>query len=211
MPTAKSPAAGPTNIVPISLLSCVVAVAVISVSNSLGGEPGTQKVSSGITGEVKDAPVAAAPDRIAGRWIAIPQLQKLLDDNSPTPDFEGTLDTFDVQLMPMATFWTDPELRQVEKAMKGLASRQKHEIVATGSFGASIAKRPLAALYGYFMMTQKEGETFLCVLNIDGVTFIPWRLFHIPGKTRKKDLLLVELADFGRKRVVAFQFQSEVP
>ena len=65
-------------------------------------------------------------------------------------------------------------------------------------------------MFGFCMLTYKDGESFLSVLNIDAKTFVSWPLHYIAGKTREKDLLIVDFNDPGRRQVAVFQFRSEV-
>ena len=120
---------------------------------------------------------------ISGHWVAVPEMQKVLDDISPNPDYLGRLDSFEVGLIDMRTFWSDRELKQVEEPIKQLASDRKHRIVTTGEFGGGGERQPM---FGFFMLTHKDGESFLSVLNIDEKTFVSWPLHYIAGKTETR-------------------------
>jgi len=159
---------------------------------------------------------------ISGRWAVVHAVQDMLDDDPPSPpNYRGRVMTLDVQMMELTKFWEEFEARQAGEKIQQLAAMRKHRIIAAGGLGGNVSKGPLAGLSAWFILTQKEGETFLCLLNIDSFQhgkniddyeFAPCRIHHIAGKTRKKDLLFVEWSSGGGKReVYAFQHVAEVP
>ncbi|MEM8943547.1 MAG: hypothetical protein AAGD11_00065 [Planctomycetota bacterium] len=150
---------------------------------------------------------------IAGSWVVLKEIQGTFDEISSRPNSQGgVVEKFQTKIVGMEEFWGIRQVQQVEKAIKELAAESQHEIVATGLFQASVVKKPLAGFGGLFLLTQKDGESFLSVLHIDGAKFVPWRIHHIPGKTREKDLLIVEFGEYVNSRqITVFQFDGELP
>jgi hypothetical protein len=145
---------------------------------------------------------------IAGHWTGVPELQTAFDDASPDPDYLGRLDTFEIELTDMPKFWADNELQPLEKSLKQLASKRKHKILATGAFGATGERLPT---FGYGLITQTDGQTFLSVIAFDPVDLMPWRLHYIPGKNRGKDMLIVEIDEPGQRQIAIFRRSAETP
>lgn len=147
---------------------------------------------------------------IAGRWTVVKNVQSAFDEISSRPNSQGgEIEEFQVKIVEAVDFWGDRPVQEVEHSIKTLAAESKHDIVATGFFEASVAEKPLAGFGGLFLLTQKGGESFLSVLNVDGAKFMPWRIHHVPGKTREKDLLIVEFGEYLHSRqVTIFQFNG---
>ena len=162
--------------------------------------------------ELVDVPQSQIVKAIAGSWTVVKEVQGFFDDISSRPNSQGgVVEKFQIKIIEMEEFWDFRQVRQVEEAIKKLATADEHEIVATGLFQASVARKPWAGFDGFFLLTQKNGESFLSVLNIDGATFMPWRIHHIPGKNRDKDLLIVEFGEFANSRqVTIFQYDGEI-
>ncbi len=182
----------------------------------------TREVLAASENDDKGVVTNAKAKAISGRWKVVHRIQDVLDEAPPDPpDYLGRLMTFDVQIIELTRFWNDPEIKLVSNKIKQLAATRKHKIIGAGMLGGEIAKRPRAGLLAYFVLTQKEGETFVCTLNIDGFEHglnddlyqdEPWLIHYIAGKTRKRDLLLVQFDSGSRKRgVAAFQHVAEVP
>lgn len=52
---------------------------------------------------------------------------------------------------------------------------------------------------------------YLPPYNIDAGQLMPWRIHHIPGKTRNHDLLLVEFGEYANNRqVTAFKYTGKI-
>jgi len=173
--------------------------------------------------EVQNGVAASSKAKaISGRWAVVHQIQDMLDDTPPSsPDYRGRVMSFDIQIFEQSEFWELRQMKQIEKKVKELADKRGHTIIAGGVLGGNVSKRPLAYLNAWFILTQKEGETLLCLLNIDSFEhghsideydFELCRIHHIAGKTRKKDLLFVE---WGKRnanhQVYAFQHVAEAP
>lgn len=211
-------------------LLCFVMFLMITAQERVVHGAEEQEVLVSETKEVLDAPkskgeglsINSKAKALSGRWAVVHQIQDVLDDAPPSPpDYRGRVMTFDVLIMELPKFWKEFEARQADKKIKEIAAVRKHKIIAAGMFAGNVAQKPRAYLNAWFILTQKEGETFLCLLNIDSFQhgnhidqyeFTPCRIHHIPGKVRKKDLLLVEMDDgHGNREVYAFQHVAEVP
>jgi len=160
--------------------------------------------------------IKAAENRLVkalpGRWTVVQPIQDHLDKMSPTPHAQGgVVEKFEIKVMSAEDFWEIRQVREIERAIKQLLSEDEHEVVAAGIFGGSVVDKPLAWMAGFFLLTQKEGESFLCVLKIDVANYSVWRIHHVPGKTRDKDLLLAEIGDaVNDRQIAAFKYAGKL-
>jgi len=181
----------------------------------------TKKVLNGPKSDEKSVPANSKAKAISGHWAVVHPIQDVLDDAPPpSPDYRGRVMTFDIQIIDSSKFWNDRAIKQVGTKIKQFAAVRGHKIIAGGMFGGKVAKRPRAYLLAWFVLTQKEGKNFLCLLNVDSFEhggnvekyyWEPCQIHHIAGKIRKKDLLFVEMNNERNKReVYAFRYIDEV-
>jgi len=145
---------------------------------------------------------------IAGRWTVMPEMQKLLDDFSPPAHrtLGGKIENLAIRFYPQEEFWEFRQVKQVKDEIMELAAKRGYEVVATGMLAITIADKPLASGGGFIMLTQKNGESFLSSIDIDSATFGASRVYHLPGETREKDMLITE---FGGQRSI-LQYAGEI-
>jgi hypothetical protein len=93
----------------------------------------------------------------------------------------------------------EPALQQ---ALEELQTQRGHTLIAIGGCGESGGQ----PFYADFLLTLREGETFLSIINHSENKFEPWRIHYIRGKERVLDLLIFEMGTktTGRQ-VMAFR------
>jgi len=180
----------------------------------------TKKVLDGPKSDEKSVPANSKAKAISGHWAVVHPIQDVLDDAPPPPpDYRGRVMTFDIQIIDSSKFWNGREIKQVGTKIKQFAAARGHAIIAGGVLVGKVAQRPRAYLLARFVLTQKEGETFLCLLNLntfkhggnmEEYNWEPCQIHHVVGKIRKKDLLFIEMNNERNKReVYVFRYVDE--
>lgn len=128
---------------------------------------------------------------LAGKWVAVSDIQPILDDLSERPDSHGRFKDFQIEFVDQEEFWGYRPIQPSAESMKRTAEEFNHTIVATGMAGG---RAGIDGFGAFFVLTQCAGETFLCVVNFgDVATIEPWRVHYIAGKDPAKSLLIVEM------------------
>jgi hypothetical protein len=103
------------------------------------------------------------------------------------------------------------DFHRAEPRIKKLLADANHEIVAAGYLATSVKRMSRDHDMGFFLLTQSDGETFICPLAVDGdASFELWRIHRVPGRDRSDDVLIVEFGKAQRKQIAAFQ-RSDLP
>jgi hypothetical protein len=156
--------------------------------------------------EVQDSSQRKAAETFAGNWTAVGELQGYFDRLSSAPSQLGrAVDLLQIEFMKPEELWGEGiDFRRGEPRIKKLLADANHEIVAAGMLATTDKSRD--GDMAFFLLTQCDGETFLCALAVDGdVSFEPWRIHRIPGKERSDDVLIVEFGKASRKQICAFK------
>ncbi len=205
-------------------LSPMSLVAAVFISCHAGDVAADESVSQETAGEVLTQQemleqyrlqVATTVNRLkealSGRWVMMNEAQKVLDKhlNQPISESEPAA-VFECQFLPLDEFLQD--LDEHRETVQRLAEASGHELVASGMMACYVPNKPRAGLMANFLMTYKEGETFLCVINYSTGGFHPRRVHLLSGAKRSEDVLLLELGwESHEKHVAVFRFESEAP
>ncbi len=148
---------------------------------------------------------------ISGRWDVVPEMQPLFDEMSARPQAHGKIADMTFLIFNKDTeekFWRDDESKKLGEAVRKIAARRNHKILATGSCGESGGQ----PFYAHFILTQCEGEAFISVLYYEQESFEPWRIHYIAGKERTMDLLVFEMGSRASgTQVLAMRRSSKEP
>lgn len=167
----------------------------------------------GRAAEGEDSLQRKVTEKYAGKWTAIGELQGFFVRLSSVPIPPGEeIEFLEIGFVKPEELWGESiDYLRAEPRIKKRLADANHEIVAAGFLVVSVKRMSRDHDMGAFLLTQSDGETYLCPLAVDGdATFELWRIHRVPGRDRGEDVLIVEFGKAQRKQVAAFQ-RSDVP
>lgn len=163
----------------------------VAEEGTLGKQDSRQTDS---VGAKPDAPENRLAKAIAGKWKVVDRIQDELDGLSESPTHNGgRVEEIQIQVMELQEFWSIRQVKEMKGDLERLAKAHSYKLLAGGQIGGGVRDRPLAYILAFYLLMERRGETSLCVISFADPGFSPWRLHHVPGKSRDKDLLFIEI------------------